>query len=259
MRKIRFISPSGELFDLTEPEWEIALDQGGLTGFVGETSEQATIFPGVPGQVVENLTIGKMTGSLTVSTRSRGTVTAVQVWERFRSACRMATVAQPATLTMESLTRGTISARVRAEKVPSIPDLDPDSDSLIEGMKIDLVCDDGHWLSSPITGQGTITVINSGDVFVAPKIGWSGGGGRVELPSGATFTLPASPERRVLDLNPRESLLVTTAAGVVDDALWGQLREVALPEGIPSGQSRTFKLPEGAELSWRLGFLDPWI
>lgn len=92
-----------------------------------------------------------------------------------------------------------------------------------------------------VRGSGSVTVENSGDAIVFPRIRWSGAGGSVTGPSGASFSLPSSQNERVVDLSPRRLRL-----------------DGALPEGVPVGGSGTWRLPDGASLEWELQVASPY-
>lgn len=95
--------------------------------------------------------------------------------------------------------------------------------------------------SAPVMASGIVTVTNTGDVLIYPKIRWNGAGGEVTSPSGATFTLPSVSEPTVISLSPRSLRL-----------------DGAFPEGVPPGESKTWSLPAGASMSWEILVADPW-
>jgi len=90
-------------------------------------------------------------------------------------------------------------------------------------------------------GSGVVTVTNMGDTSVYPKLSYSGSGGVVESPSGATFTLPPVTEPTVVDLDPQKLRL-----------------EGAFPEGVEPGESGVWVLPDGVTASWQIQVADPW-
>lgn len=110
-----------------------------------------------------------------------------------------------------------------------------------ETLMVPVVCFDGVAKTSTMTGTNTVTVTNYGDVPVYPKIRYSGAGGVVTTPSGATFTLPRSAEETIVDLDPKVLRL-----------------DGAFPEGVPPGSTGVWVLPAGAQLEWTLGVADPW-
>lgn len=110
-----------------------------------------------------------------------------------------------------------------------------------ETLTVPVVCFDGVAKSSVMTGTGTVTVTNHGDVPVWPKIRYEGAGGVVTNPSGAKFTLPRVAEETIIDLDPSVLRL-----------------EGAFPENVPPGGTGVWVLPAGAQLEWTLGVADPW-
>ncbi|MDO5534167.1 MAG: hypothetical protein Q4F65_05910 [Propionibacteriaceae bacterium] len=234
----------------------VVLRSKGLEGMVGEVDDEALSAHGVPGQVVDHQQVGPMTGSLAVAIYPTATESVAEVVSGWRSDWSRL-VGREGLLELDSPTMGVLSTPVRlAASLPPVDD-DPYGETSIEEAEAELVADGGVWSGPPQSGTGSVTVTNTGDVRVWPRIGWQAAG-PVVLPSGASFLLPAVPAPRVLDLDPGESLEVTDAAGVLDRAVWEQVRGAVLPEGVPPGKSRTYILPAGASLRWRLGYLDPW-
>lgn len=108
-------------------------------------------------------------------------------------------------------------------------------------LSVPVLCADGVAKTSVMTGTGSVTVTNHGDVSVWPKIRYQGAGGVVTNPSGAKFTLPRAAEETIIDLNPRVLRL-----------------DGAFPENVPPGDTGVWVLPAGAQLEWTLGVADPW-
>lgn len=115
----------------------------------------------------------------------------------------------------------------------------------------------GVWRARRHDNANNVTVTNSGDVMVWPKILWKGAGGKITAPSGASFNLPEAKEWRMLNLDPATSCEVTDLRGILDPSLWKKLWGV-FGEGVPVSESRMYQLPAGAELTWELGFFNPW-
>lgn len=95
--------------------------------------------------------------------------------------------------------------------------------------------------SVPMTGEGIVTVTNSGDVITYPDFVYSGSGGVVETPSGAVFTLPDVSELTVIKTDPKNLKL-----------------DGAFPEGVPAQSMGEWTLPPGVKAVWEIRVADPW-
>lgn len=253
--ELTWISPSGQEWELTSLDWVAGIRAGGIEGLVGEPTDVAVSTPGEAGQVLDSQEYPAMRGTLRFAVRGDGEKSADDVWAELRQSFRHK---QYGTLILRGSAYGNLSAATRRGGVIPPPLVDPASEEVILDVDVPVISDEGCWWTDTLTGTGTVTVSNSGDVPVYVKIRWSGSGGVVTLPSGATFTLPATPIPRILHLSSAQSLVVLTDSGVVDPILWKQVRGVALPELVPAEESRTFQLPSGATLEWQLGVMDPW-
>lgn len=96
----------------------------------------------------------------------------------------------------------------------------------------------GLFRSAVHRGRGIVTIRNSGDATVYPRIHHNGSG-EVVCPSGARFTLPAAAG--VVDMDPERLKL----AG-------------AFPEGVPPGMTGVWRVPDGASLDWEYRVANPW-
>lgn len=254
---IRYVSPLGVEFDLFDPHSEIVIREDGFNGLVGNFADVAVSAVGVPGQQFVGLNIEKMEGSLKFFAVQQSEDRPWGVaFAEFKEAFSHRT---PGTLIVESPSLGQLECRVRlAGSVHALP-LDPNWSTGLSEFELPLVCDDGFWRTKVINGHsGSVTVTNAGDVDIWPMVRWRGAGGRVTLPSGADFELPEARDYRTLFLNNAQSCVVVDDDGTVDRELWRALNGSVLPEGIPVGAIRTYQLPAGAELQWRLGFFDPF-
>lgn len=244
----------GELWDFTA-DWVAGIKSGGIDGLTGSLSDVAVTPLGVGGQVVVSQEPAPIQGSLTFHCRGDGVRDAGQVYADLRHAFSPLR-GRESTLRVVSPV-GEADLRVRRGSGMSDPVEDPTWADMVLSVQVPVVADEGVWWLAPDVVTGDATVVNVGDVPLFVTIGWSGAGGRVTMPSGATFTLPRTQETRYLHLSRRRSLSVTDGDGVRDDVLWRQLRGAA-PEVVPVGAERTFMVPEGAWVEYRLGVLDPW-
>lgn len=251
---IRYKGADGTEWKLSHDEWVAGLRSGGLDGLIGEVEARTIETLDAPGVSVESLRFPPSSGTLRVLVRTDGEDSAQAVWARFRRAFR---IRRPYGELIVGSPLGEVRIKVRTSGLMSKLDVDSEFAEYVP-MEIPLVADDPAWVRPLQRGQGIVTVTNQGDVDVWPKIAWSGSGGQVELPSGATFTLPAVGSVRVLDLHPRRSRGVFRESGERDAVLWKQLRGVVLSECVPPDESRQYVVPAGAVLEWHEGVLDPW-
>ena len=245
----------GKWWDFTG-KWSAGIKSGGVTGLVGSISDSTTSPIGEPGQVVTDQAVENMRGTLTFHCRADGDRDAGQVQADLRAAFS-ALKSRQNEITLNS-PMGEVHALVRLDGKHNAVVEDPSwDDDVVLNVEIPVVGDKGVWWADVTDGADTVTVTNWGDVFLWVEIVWSGPGGVVTLPSGATFILPPATETRTLSLSRAKSLAVRDMGGNLDPALHQQLRGVP-PEGVPVGESRTFTVPEGASVRWKIGVLDPW-
>ncbi|WP_157108908.1 hypothetical protein [Corynebacterium aquilae] len=256
MRRIVYTSPHGDVWDLTpgSADDRASLLTDGVEGGAGSWDTQALNLVGSPGRIRTGLTINESGGTLRVLLKAASAEDLDPLYRRWRQGW---SAKQAGLLSMGGSSLGRLTARVYLlDPMPS-PGLNPQR---LRAMRVEVtwVNDDGVWWTDEIRGTGQVTVTNVGDVTVKPKIRWSGSGGQVTVPSGATFTLPPTQHARILDFDNKKSYQVTDERGVLDKPLWGRLGEVVKPEVVPVLGRREYRLPPGAELVWQLGVLDPW-
>lgn len=133
-----------------------------------------------------------------------------------------------------------------SEVIPDLPDIDPEG---FEEFTQAVVSHPRHpyWRRTHVFQTPECVVANAGDHEGWVSVQWLRGG-TVTMPSGATLTLPSVAEWRTIHLDPFESCDVVDAAGKRDVGLWRQLRNKVYPEPVPVGESRTFRIPQGAKL-----------
>lgn len=133
----------------------------------------------------------------------------------------------------------------------------PNHQSGAERFVLTLAAPRGLWRSRYVMNGPTITVINTGDAVTHPKIRWAEDGGKVILPSGASFTLPTVQGWRTLNLDPATTNDVVDDDGTFDHETWRKID--ILTEGVPRHETRTFTIPKEAELHWDIYSYTPWI
>lgn len=136
---------------------------------------------------------------------------------------------------------------------------EPDIETGFERFSVSVQSDDGVWRTRlHLTGGGAVTVTNIGDVGAWVRIMWKGAGGKVIVPSGASFMLPAVSDYRILYLSTAMGALVTDMAGKVDRERWIAVRATAIAEHVPAHEARVFTIPDGSEIIADFGVYDPW-
>lgn len=249
MYDVTYVSPDGVSFALTGGQIEIT--EGGVDKLTGSVKERAYTAVGMPGQLLESHVIEPIRGSLTLVIDSTPTKSAETLAFALRRAFSHHRPGQLAVTTP----RGTARLRCRLDGTISDPTEVHSRSSGLE-LRIPLVADEGVWKVGPYVGTGLVTVSNFGDTITYLEFAWQGAGGDITLPSGATLKLPAVSERRRLLLNPADSCAIIDDTGTVDHTLWQQISY--LPEGVPAGGQRTYRLPAGATATWYVSTLDPW-
>lgn len=250
--RLSYVSPTGESFDLIGGGFsdDVFVEQDTLSGFVGAVEYTALNLVGRQGQYIipRDQVVKPITGSFTVVVKS------VQAWGRFRRALRSTAAAGYPFYSQVSYGKlllgtdvGQYQLPVRVSKIPDGP-----ARRVRAGMRIPIqfISDGGVW-EQWFSATGRVEVFNSGDVPVRSVLRWQGAGGRVVLPSGAGFSLPA----------------VRTSHVFVDGRVYGKdgvdvslTRQVAgVSEQIPVGDTGVFQLPEGVWLDYRIGVFDPWV
>lgn len=252
---LTWTDPTGEKWNITNHGWIAGIRAGGVEGLVGTPEELTETSPAWPGQIVTSRQIPAMVGTLRFAVRGSDRESADEIWARLRRSFHHKT---PGQLAVETASSETWTANIRRSGMIPPPQVDPQSQEVILGADVPVIADEGCWWSRFESRTGTVPVSNSGDVDIWVQITWQGAGGTVVLPSGAQFVLPPTAGVRTVLLSQAESMAVVDAAGNLDDALWRELRGVALAEMVPAGEVRTWTVPEGARVQWRTGVMDPW-
>lgn len=252
--RVRYMAPSGVVWPLmAEKHRGVFLEEGGLGSLFGRRPESVYQVVGRDGQ--RRKKAGRLLGfssNLNVVVTASGGRTVGEVWSEWLESWPLD---QPGTLTVEG-TR-VLSTPVRLSDDAGLGSFAEQPDeSGFQKLSMPVVFDEGCW-SYAETGEGDVTITNTGDSVVVPRVVWSGAGGIVVAPSGATFVLPPVKTEHVLVVDPAESYVVT-AGGVVDRAVWVAVRGHARGGPVPVGGSARWIVPGGARLDWKVGVINPW-
>ena len=249
MFELSYIAPGGrERFDMFYGQEGPFIVLDSLTGLVGEFQDSPLQVVGSPGARVDfrDRVVSPMTGSFTLAVLSE---------EQWLTVRRSFSSREYGQLVLDTGER-TFSAPVRLAASLPAPGGAPKHGSTVE---VSLVSDGefgGVWSREYSSPDNLVTVTNLGDVPIWPEVVWEGSGGNVILPSGASFTLPGVTGSHVLPLARSKSGRVIGPNGF-DRELSRQIDAVG--EQVPVGEQRQYRIPNGAELHWREGVLDPWI
>lgn len=257
MKRLTWIGVDGVEWPLSGPGVRgVFVEHGGVGEIVGRRELSTTSLVGVPGAGVVDGQIPPIEFSLGLvfaSATKYGPHGDVEdIWHSFMRGCALF---EQGVLRLEDDQRESLELACVVKQVPVLPTVNRASGAL-RG-EVGFIAPRGVWEMPRVSTDATVLVSNHGDVYVWPKLRWSGAGGQVELPSGARFVLPPTVDWRTFDLNPAHSGQVVDDRGVLDRDLWLQLRSTFL-EGVPAGEQRQFLLPPGVELLWRIGVLNPW-
>lgn len=250
MFSLHYVSPGGFKADLTPRGAGAFLLPEGFSGLVGQADDTSVSSVLFPGQTFGGLVVKPATGELRFGLRgpkgslSRMWSSFAKLWDRQRKG----------TLILSS-DMGSVSTEVRLSESIGPPPSSLKGLTYSPGLNVSLISDSGVWVGPLMHDVGAVGVENPGDVPVYPHVVWSGSGGQVVLPSGAQFMLPAVQGERRLLLDDSESCAVLND-GALDRSVWPISGVMAEP--VPPGGSRTFTVPSGARLEWRVKYLNPW-
>lgn len=235
--------------------WAAGIKSGGVEGLVGSTTDVVAAPLSGLGQVVLSQRPEPMSGSLTFHCRADRKQDAGQVAADLRGA--FSPLLGRENVLRVSSPLGVVETRVRLSSSIGAPVEDPSWGDMVYNLVVPVISDEGVWWLPERSGTGSVQIRNTGDIPVWMRVRWNGDGGAVTMPSGASFTLPATNRARSLFVSRYHSLVVRDDSGNVDRALWKKLRST-LPEVVPPGKTGSVRLPVGATANWREGVFDPW-
>lgn len=240
---IRYVSPEEDFVLESGLDGDCFIEADSLTGFTSQFEEEGVSVVGAPGVVMDfrDRKVLPMEGSFTLVVRD------VSAWPRIRRAFSSHRAGQ---LEVVGSQRFVLPVRLAAS-LPS-PESRPVVGSRVEVL---LRSDGGVWVAPVVSPDSDVIVTNWGDVPVWGRVMWDGPGGRVTLPSGVSFTLPAVKGEHTLYLDRKRAGEVHGPDGYDRELT---RRVDAVSEMVPVGEQRRFKVPVGARLAWDVGVFDPW-
>lgn len=252
--RITFIPATGERLVLLQPGGsDTDISYGGISGMVGEFDVSTKNAVGMPGQVVTTRNLKPMKGTLEILGDTRGGRTIEEIESQIRQAF---TQDEEGVLVLERDSRPRLRCRARADgAIP--PPREVLEDAQDTELKVSLIADIGAWYRDRVSQSGTVTITNTGDIFLWPTIAWESAG-TLTLPSGLVYSLPAVSGLHRLSLDPFTSHEVLRPDGTVNEAATALTEVMWLGEGVPKGQTRTYKTTGGVRVEHALIIRDPW-
>lgn len=248
MYELTYISHTGKSFHLYGGQIEVA--EGGIEKLVGVVKDQTHTTIGMPGQTLESQILDPIRGSLTVLVESAPGLDADGLSRQLRGAFHHRKYGQLVLATPW----GPARLKVRSDGILPEP-TEVNGRGTIKEMRIPLVSDDAVWRLGPYESTGRAEINNIGDVPVYVEVIWQESAG-IFLPSGAFVSLPAADSPRRMLLNSWDSCVVLDENGAEDPVIWDQIE--VIPEGVPPGQRRDFRMASTVKVRWEIGILDPW-
>ncbi|MCK2199201.1 hypothetical protein [Corynebacterium callunae] len=253
--KMWYITPYGREIDLLhDGDWFVGVAYGGISGMVGTVSSSTVSAVGVPGELVTNDQIPKMTGDLTLHVAAGvGHPPVDEVAAEIRKGVQ---AKRDGTLVLDMENGNPIvSTPVRRNGVIN-PPVEVLRGADYAEMRVPLVSFLGGWLEDVQVRSGNVTVTNNGDAFLWPTL-MVKSSGSITLPSGESYEISA-PAGSTISLDPYSSHEVVHPDGTVDEAASALTEVMNLGEGIPEGESRSYITTGGVHLMWQILILDPW-
>lgn len=246
MLKVEMVTPRGTVWDLTgvAETSPVLAPEGQLAGLTGNASRTDLSIPGRAGVLPGDTRYGAIEADVQFFLRTFTGEEMERVHAAFRKAWSVYSRVRPTPPVVLKINSDSphspLAMRLWLSK--PLPGVDVDSRKRTSlDITVPVLIPSGVATGVEQTGRGTVEVANTGDVTIYPRIAYTGRGGQVTCPSGAVFVLPAVGVETVVSMDPLDLRL-----------------EGAFPEGVEPGDAGRWVLPEGAELRWAVGVVDPW-
>lgn len=235
---LRGVTGTEWLLTGSEQSSAVLAPEEALVSLVGQASWSDVSIPGRAGVIPGRMTFGAIEAEVPFYLHADNGEEMEKLYRDFRRAWSPAQPTQIEVLADHPLGALTFDAFLRSPIRGTPVDMRRRTSATVP---VSVFVPSGLARSRALTSTGVVTVTNVGDVAVYPKIVYSGEGGEVTGPSGATFMLPPAAHSETVDLDPAK----LRVAG-------------AFPEGVPPGQTGQWRLPEGAKAVWEVLVADPW-
>lgn len=239
--KVELVTPDGVVFDLTgtAETSPVLAPEGQLRGLVGNVSRTNLAVPGRAGVLPGQVRFGEIESEVEFYLRAFSGDELAEVYAQFRRAWSLWGAGRPVVIRVHSPSGVWSFDAWAAKPLPGI-DVVP-STQLSVRVPVTVFIPTGLARSETYSRTGNVTIRNDGDVLIYPRLVWSGPGGQVVAPSGATFVLPPVEHATTLDLDTQEVWL---------EGVWS--------EAVAPGLVGTWRVPTGVRIEWEQQVADPW-
>lgn len=262
--EVEYLSPWGDRWPLTSVEHRgVFIREGSLRSFMGDVERTAAAGFRGAGQRTTSLAVKPLEVGFTVCV-----VPGEEAERLWLDWLRSWSYTSPGTLIVRNTSLGDVRMSVWLRGVGE-PDQLTNGEQWWGGypsVEMTVAADGGLWWAGPVASRPlpsaassqVVRVANSGDWFVRPRVRWQGAGAAVTMPSGARVTLPTTTAPRSLILDMSESCAVVDDSGVLDKGVWRRLAGGVVPEAVPPGGVREYRIEGRSQLLWRVPVLRPW-
>lgn len=241
MMKLTWIAADGEQWPLLgQPHKGVFVEHDSLEGGVGVWEDSTTTVPGRPGQLLSKQDMQVKPFELSITLVADN----ADAWKKFRAGLHPR---REGVLQLSIGDRRQFEAKARVRSSMDLPAQLPKAGFRSQ---VVFVVDAGVWEYHQ-QASGQVTVDNWGDVTIWAEVEFEKPG-VLTLPSGARIALPSPKGRWRLRLGREHG------GTVVDQSGAKVARVPALGECTPVDAVRKYGVPDGAELTWKVGVLDPW-
>lgn len=260
--KLRLVDVNGRVWHLNDPNSPVRVRHGGWPGVSAKVTQQTIPLARGGRRVVPGRgRVADTSGTLTVGLYPGVGVDLRRVRRRWIDGWSFDEPCQLQVVGKEREGKYTLPLRLDGER--EIPQPATINFDVFQELAMPVVVDRAVWASKRTRAgdnptQPTVaSITNTGVSTIGVSLEW-GTGGRVTLPSGASFALPYTAQRRIITLDRSLSYPVTDLNGVEDKAMQERLWGVAMEETIKPKQTKVFTGPPGSVFRYELEVKEPW-